>query len=290
MKASCTGTACIRHGETGEIYEIDSSELVWDAVDGDERGMGAEIHHEAIIDHPDLGLLTWGLWEYPLGYQNYQKTEAGTHQVIQDFSYSLEHDDSGSDEWVDYLSPDDPFAIFMDSYDQTSELLKVRGSDHHEFILNRMIFSHQVTAMEAYLSDTLINAVMSDAKIMQLLIEKDIDLTKEKFTLAEIIKEPTLVKRKVKEHLRSILYHNLAKVNVLYKIALGVRILDGINDNDKDRLFKAVSLRHDCVHRNGFDSEGNQHKIFTNQYVQDIADLIKDFVKSVEDRTMIHKF
>ena len=60
---------------------------------------------------------------------------------------------------------------------------------------------------------------MSDA--MQRLIDRNGDLAKEKFTLAEISKEPGLVERKVREHLRSILYHNLAKVDVLYNIALG---------------------------------------------------------------------
>lgn len=58
MEIYCTGTARIRHNATGEIYEIESNELDWDAVGGDERRMGSEIHYEAVIDHPDLGELT----------------------------------------------------------------------------------------------------------------------------------------------------------------------------------------------------------------------------------------
>jgi hypothetical protein len=34
---------------TGDIYEIESDELDWDAVGGDERQMGPEIHYEAIL-------------------------------------------------------------------------------------------------------------------------------------------------------------------------------------------------------------------------------------------------
>lgn len=51
---------------------------------------------------------------------------------------------------------------------------------------------------------------------------------------------------------------------------------------DKDSLFKAVFLRHDCVHRNGSDMEGNELKVFTKAFVQQTADLIRDLVQSIE--------
>jgi hypothetical protein len=134
--------------------------------------------------------------------------------------------------------------------------------------------------MEAYLADKLINEIGADADAFQRLIDKDDDLAREKFTLAEIAKDPALVERKVREHLRSIQYHNLAKVDVLYNIALGIRILNLAQE--KPILFKAVMLRHDCVHRNGFDKDGNELKVFTKAFVQDTADLIKAFVENIE--------
>ena len=280
MGIYCRGKARIRHRETGQIHEIESGELGWEAVGGDQREMGPETHYEAFVDHPELGMLTWGLWEYPEGIENYQNTDVGGHEVVDDFSFGLEHEKPESDEWLDYSVPDDPFTIFMDSYSHTGDLLADHGKDHGGFLLNRMVFSHQVTALEAYLGDTLINEVMDDIAAMQRLIEQDEELVKEKFTLVEISKEPTLVERKVREHLRSILYHNLAKVDVLYNIALGIRILN--ETKDKASLFKAVTLRHDCVHRNGFDKDGNELQVFTKKFVQDTADLIRDFVESID--------
>ena len=44
----------IRHSETGEIYEIESDELDWNAVGGGSRQMGSEIHYEATVEHPEL--------------------------------------------------------------------------------------------------------------------------------------------------------------------------------------------------------------------------------------------
>jgi hypothetical protein len=45
MNIDCRGTARIRHRLTSEIHEIEREELDWDAVGGDERQMGPEIHY-----------------------------------------------------------------------------------------------------------------------------------------------------------------------------------------------------------------------------------------------------
>ncbi|KRR29621.1 hypothetical protein CQ13_38445 [Bradyrhizobium retamae] len=162
----------------------------------------------------------------------------GGHEVVEDFDYGLKHEPPKPDEWLGYDVPPNPFTIFMDSNRQTSDLLADHGKEDGRHLINRLMFSHQVTALEAYLGDTLLNAVAGDAEAMQRLIDGDDELAKEKFTLAEIRKEPNLVARKVREHLRGILYHNLAKVDVLYNIALGVRILN-LTPN-KAELFTAV--------------------------------------------------
>lgn len=280
MQIYCRGTARIRHAETGAVYEIDGNELYWDAVDSNERQMGSETHFEAMIEHPELGTVTWALWEYPEGVENSKNTDAGDHTVIKDFDYGLENEMPEPDDWLNYEAPVNPHSIFMNSYHHTGDLLADHGSAYGDFLLNRMVFSHQVTALEAYLGDTLINEVMGDTHALQHLIVKADELKGVKFTLDQIASTPDLVQRTVRAYLRDILYHNLAKVDALYEIALGFRILTLVNDNSS--LFKAVSLRHDCVHRNGFDKDGKELKVFTKEFVQTVADQIRDFVDSIE--------
>lgn len=280
MEVYCKGEARIRHHTTGEIYLVESDELEWDAVGDEERQMGPKVHYEAMVEHAALGVLTWSLWEYPIGIEDYHETNVGPHEVIADFDYGLEKGEPEPDEWVYYPVPDDPFTIFMSSYHHTGDLLADHGRDSGVHLLNRMVYSQQITAMEAYLADRLINEIDADMGAFQRLLDADEDLSKEKFTLAEILRDSTLVQRKVSEHLRSIQYHNLAKVDVLYNLALGIRILNLAQD--KQGLFKAVMLRHDCVHRNGFDKNGNELKIFTKKVVQDTADLVKTFVEDIE--------
>ena len=53
MEAHSVGTARIRHRETGQIHEIDPDLLDWEIVGGDERQMGPELHHEAVVEHPE---------------------------------------------------------------------------------------------------------------------------------------------------------------------------------------------------------------------------------------------
>jgi len=282
MKIYCKGTARIRHRVTGEIHEIGPEELDWDAVGGDERQMGSEVHYQAVLEHPDLGALNWSLWEYPVGVENYRETNAGEHEVIKDLDYGLEHEEQEPDNWIAYQLPDNPFTVFMDSYQQTCDLLTNHGSDDGTDLINRLVFSHLITALEAYLGDTLLNNALEDDGAVTRLIQEVSDLTQKKFTLKDIAADPNLVKKEVREYLRSILYHNLAKVDVIYGIALQSRILPLLVGSSKKDLFQSVLLRHDCIHRNGFDKDGAALTIFTRQFVQEKSSLIKDFVEKIE--------
>lgn len=95
MSIEASGVARIRHADTGVVYTIQADELDWNEVGADERQMGPEVTHEATIDHPELGLLTWTLWEYPLGMENDREVEVGPHTVLESFQIGLV-DDKGA--------------------------------------------------------------------------------------------------------------------------------------------------------------------------------------------------
>ncbi len=126
MEAYSDGVARIRHHETGRIYEIERDILDWEVVGSDERQMGPEFHHEAVLEHPELGKIAWGLWEYPIGLENYRKTDAGPHDVLEDLDYGLLHTKDDGDEWFEPPPSDDPFTAFMSSYHGSSDLLARR--------------------------------------------------------------------------------------------------------------------------------------------------------------------
>lgn len=84
------GTAKIKHSTTGKVYNINADELDWDVADIDgDRGMGAETHWEAQIEHAELGQLAWHVWEYPAGAENMTETDANGHEVVENLQYGL---------------------------------------------------------------------------------------------------------------------------------------------------------------------------------------------------------
>jgi hypothetical protein len=82
--------------------------------------------------------------------------------------------------WSDYGLPEDSFSIFKESYHHTRDILAGYGGDNGSYLINRMVFTQQVTALEAYLCDTLANAVMNDKNAMDGLLEGDKETGKPK--------------------------------------------------------------------------------------------------------------
>ena len=72
-----------------------------------------------------------------------------------------------------------------------------------------------------------------------------------------------------------------------FSIALQFRILP--EATDAGDLFKAIMLRHDCVHRNGYDKDGAELTVFTKEFVQQTADVIRTFVMKIEEKVRIVK-
>lgn len=96
MAIKASGIARVRHAETGVVYEIDAEELDWQEEGEDRRGMGPERRYWAEIDHPELGELTWSLFEYPIGVVEMQNFDPGPHEVVEAIKFDLE--DEGQDQ------------------------------------------------------------------------------------------------------------------------------------------------------------------------------------------------
>lgn len=92
------GTAKIEHSVSKEVFEIYDDELEWEVVGSDARGMGQETIYEAFVDHDELGDLRWSISEYPVGAENFTDTDVGTHRIVSDFDYGLEHEPEFDDE------------------------------------------------------------------------------------------------------------------------------------------------------------------------------------------------
>lgn len=77
--------------------------------------------------------------------------------------------------------------------------------------------------------------------------------------------------------MNNIIYHNLGRVKAIYNNTINVDI-----GNIQERS-KAVQIRHDIVHRNGKNKNGNNHAI-TKEDIIALADSVSSFIERIENR------
>ncbi|MCY3674770.1 MAG: hypothetical protein OXH65_00990 [Paracoccaceae bacterium] len=89
----CKGKAIIADRESGQKFEIGSSELDFQRIGG---YLGSGKLYKAIIKHQILGVLSWSVWEYSKREITFEY-DVGKHQLVQDFDFG----DNNLDEEVE---------------------------------------------------------------------------------------------------------------------------------------------------------------------------------------------
>lgn len=180
------------------------------------------------------------------------------------------------------LLSENPQEIFEKHLDCVSELLnQVISDEQTKFSLLVMLYGHTIAAMERYLSIVFLKEVSKSSKMIAGLVRTDPELKKRSFTLEEINKDQNIVYTVVIEHIKSIIFHNIAKIELMYKSTMGVDL------GKVDWLFKAVKKRHDCVHRAGFDKDGNMITI-TKEEIEKLVIQCRDLANHIENEIKVN--
>lgn len=160
------------------------------------------------------------------------------------------------EDWdVDYAP--DPYGVITATLRDARDILDRHGDEVAASTINRMVFVQQVAALEAYLCDTLMIAIDADDAALGRLVRVDGALGEVTVSLAEVLKggeAREMVRRRARQRLRRQLYHRLDEVERLYRTVVGIELFP--EPWDRIGLVDAMPLRHDCVHRNGFDRDG----------------------------------
>jgi hypothetical protein len=136
-----------------------------------------------------------------------------------------------------------------------------------------MLYGHTISAIEGYIYTTFFNTVMQSDGLLRKLVETDPSLKDKTIKLTDFFIEnqpaDAVVKSTITEYLKEIIYHKIKKIKPMYK-----SVLD-IDFGDVGWLFKAVKIRHDCVHRAGYTQDGIEIKVEKDQ--------LKELIKNCED-------
>lgn len=121
--------------------------------------------------------------------------------------------------------------------------------------LYRQLYARTITSMEAFLSSTLLKAILSSDENKRKFVEKYLPYRNEQICFANIYEQMERIDTTIQETLRGLMYHNLGKIKPIYKDVLDIDL------GDVKEIMKAVQIRHDIVHRSGKNKEGKLHDI-----------------------------
>ena len=194
-----------------------------------------------------------------------------------DEGVSVEEDFPEEDYEEEYKS-----AYFDEHVRETIDVLdKIEVLDEvSKKLLYRTLYANVISSMEAYLSDRLIQKVLSSEETKRHFVENFKDFEDVKISLSDIYENIENIESRIKKSLREIIYHHLPRIRNIYKSTLNIDLGD-ISD-----LMKCVSIRHDIVHRNGKDKDGNLQVINKND-VEELATKVTEFIRNIESQFAI---
>jgi hypothetical protein len=195
--------------------------------------------------------------------------------VIQELADSL---DAECPQWAGVLDDDDfglydavlgntaTLATFREAVQTIRKLVKANvGKEEQQHLLN-LLFANAIAALETFLCDTFIHRVMSQPHELRRFIETTPQFKKLKIPYAAVLKEAEGVHDTAKRHLLGMVWHRLETVEKLYWRSLKVSVKDLAAS-----LKREIQVRHDIVHRNGKDKEGNAVSVTAADVHQVIA-------------------
>ncbi|UIP30020.1 hypothetical protein [Photobacterium sp. TLY01] len=184
--------------------------------------------------------------------------------------WDLEDPEEDELEWE--LVNSEQLEMFNKQLAEIPAMLQIETTQSAQFSLLVMLHAHVVSTLEHFLSTTFIHRVTNSDKLTRKLIETDPEFGNHKFTVNEIYAQHSNIKSTVATYLQGIIFHDMRKVKPMYAEVLSYDF------GDISWLFRAVKVRHDCVHRAGYDKEGKSVTVS----VESIRELIKNCRKLAE--------
>ena len=167
---------------------------------------------------------------------------------------------------------------FNQDLDNIISLLKIKPSDKNlKKLFHRQLYSSVIGIMETYLSDAFINTVFQSKDNLKRFFKTFKEFKKENIAVSNFFEFEEKAEFFAKKAMLDVIYHNLPKVSGMYKDTFGVEF------PKSEELYKAVSKRHDFVHRNGKDKDGNE-VIVDSSMIEKLVDDIRIFVTAIDDQ------
>ncbi len=147
----------------------------------------------------------------------------------------------------------DAFDTFKRAIQNVREMLAEIADKPQLEPVYALLYANIISTLETYLSDTFINLVLHDQDLLRQFLETTPEFKQRSVSFSEVLVVAEKVPEEAKRYLLDVVWHNLAKVQVMYRDTLGVDFGRAITS-----VARAIPIRHDIVHRNGKKKDGTK--------------------------------
>lgn len=183
-----------------------------------------------------------------------------------------DHIPGEDDEYFDKL-------LFKETYSDTEKTIAAIAVLPEEIKENlyRLLYANIISKLEAFLCDTIVKYVLCCDNHKKKFVQNYKVLGDQKFPMSAIYDKYESLDKIIKDSLTNIVYHNIKLVRELYKSAADIEL-----PNTK-AIEEAIQIRHDIVHRNGKDKDGNIHSI-SRIDVENLSNHVLDIIYEVDNK------
>lgn len=153
----------------------------------------------------------------------------------------------------DISSITEAYKNFTGAIQEIEKLLESTIAPEVEYNFYRLLFVNVITALETFLSDAFISKVMGNREYFKVFVKSNPEFQKQKLSLSDVLEAVEAIESTVKTHLLKVVWHNLDRISKMYRTTLGVKFPDNLGD-----IYRAILKRHDIVHRNGKNKDGEE--------------------------------
>lgn len=174
------------------------------------------------------------------------------------------------------------YQIFLLSVRNVERLAKIAPSRSPlRTTFFRMLYAQVITALEAYLSDSFLRLVVAKPALKRRMLTEVHEFRERKFSFADILELNPAGDEAIAHMLSDISWHNISKARALYSAVLGIEFPTNLA-----ALFKAVTIRHDIVHRNGKSTKGTLTFV-SEAELSALVSAVKSFVQALDAKLTV---
>ena len=179
------------------------------------------------------------------------------------------------DQYLAILSNKDYYDSFVREIHNIQQLNEIKIEDENlDKVFRRQLYIAVIGTLETFLSETFINQINENSEYFRNFVESFPQYSTQKILLKDIFDEYEKLQKTVQKAVLEVIYHNLDKVRNMYISTFGIEF------PEISELSKAITIRHDFVHRNGKTKDGEELEV-SPEIINNLKSTVIGFVEEI---------